>query len=138
MKKTLILSAFVVTSLLLGGCSQQNTNRAENSSMSDPAMPSTPAPIAHAAEQPQSQTAQNEENGNAMISEEEAQNIALSHAGLTSEQVNFVKSTLDSDDGRSYYDVEFYTENGTEYDYEIDPYSGKILDNDFDVESIFD
>ncbi len=73
-------------------------------------------------------------SSNATISEEEAQNIALSHAGLTAEQVTFIKSDLDMEDGKQTYDVEFYTEEGKEFDYEIDSTSGEILDFDYDAE----
>lgn len=71
---------------------------------------------------------------NAEITEEEAKSIALSHASLTAEQVHFITSKLDTDDGRRYYDVEFYTKNGQEYDYEIDSVSGEIVEYDYDVE----
>lgn len=74
----------------------------------------------------------------ATISEEEARNIALEDAGLTADQVTFVKSNIDTDDGRNRYDVEFYTADGVEYDYEIDPSSGEILEYDFDLETIYD
>ena len=30
--------------------------------------------------------------------------------------------------------MEFYTSDHKEYDYEIDPYTGEILDTDFDAE----
>ena len=73
------------------------------------------------------------ENGT-MISEEEAKQIALSHAGFTSDQVTFIKSGLDRDNGRLNYDVEFYTHDKKEYDYGIDPYSGEVLDVDYDAE----
>jgi len=69
------------------------------------------------------------------ISQEEAKDIALAHAGVTREQASFIKSHMDIDDGKSVYDVEFYTPDGREYDYEIDPGSGNILDFDLDVEN---
>lgn len=72
--------------------------------------------------------------GNNTISEEEAKEIALSHAGFTSNQVTFIKSTLDKDNGSTHYDVEFHTEDYSEYDYEIDASSGEILDYDYDAE----
>ena len=49
-------------------------------------------------------------------------------------EVTFVKSGIDSEDGRKEYDVEFYTKDQKEYDYEIDPYSGEVLDYDYDAE----
>ena len=69
-----------------------------------------------------------------MIGEEKAKQIALDHAGLTAEQVTFIKSGLDRDDGKLNYDVEFYDKDGKEYDYEIDPHSGQVLDYDHDAE----
>lgn len=70
-----------------------------------------------------------------MITEDNAKEIALSHASLTADQVTFIKSNIDTDDGRKHYEVEFYTPDNKEYDYEIDPYSGEILDFDYDAEA---
>ncbi len=67
------------------------------------------------------------------IGEDEARTKALAHAGLSSSDVQFIKTELDIDDGKCYYDVEFYSGN-TEYDYEIDAYDGTILKFDADVE----
>ena len=69
-----------------------------------------------------------------MISEEAATQVALDHAGLTAEEVTFAKIGLDLDDGRRCYDLEFYTSDFQEYDYEIDPYTGEILSYDRDAE----
>ena len=69
-----------------------------------------------------------------MITEDTAKEIALSHADLNSDQVTFIKSSLYTEDGQKRYDVEFYTPDNKEYDYEIDPYSGQILDFDYDSE----
>ena len=70
----------------------------------------------------------------AAVTEEQARETALSHAGLTAEQVTFVRSELDRDDGRLMYDVEFYTSDYKEYDYEIDASTGEILSYDYDAE----
>ena len=43
-----------------------------------------------------------------MITEDNAKEIALSHAGLNADQVTFIKSNMDTDDGRKHYEVEFY------------------------------
>lgn len=74
------------------------------------------------------------ENGS-YIGVEKAKAAALSHAGLTESQVTFIKATLDYDDGRWQYDVEFYTAGHQEYDYEIDAFTGKTLKFDYDVEN---
>ena len=70
----------------------------------------------------------------AAVTEEQARETALSHAGLTADQVTFVRSKLDRDDGRLMYDVEFYTSDYKEYDYEIDASTGEILSYDYDAE----
>lgn len=82
----------------------------------------------------QNSTVQNGADGATMISEEEAKQIALAHAGLKADQVTFIKSGKDREDGHIRYDVEFYTTDKKEYDYEIDPYTGEILEYDYDAE----
>ncbi len=74
--------------------------------------------------------------GTVMLSEKEAQARALAYAGLTSGQAAFIKSDLDADDGRQFYEVEFYTEDGKEYDYEIDAFTGEVISFDHEAEDI--
>ena len=45
------------------------------------------------------------------IGEEKARSIALSHAGVDADGAKYIRSTLDNDDGRKVYDVEFYLED---------------------------
>lgn len=73
-------------------------------------------------------------DGSAAITEDQAREIALADTGLTAEEVTFLKTKLDRDDGRLVYDVEFYTADYTEYDYEIDAADGTVLSSDFDAE----
>ena len=61
-----------------------------------------------------------------LLSADQAQSAALTHAGLTADQVVGMRSELDRDDGRQLYEVEFYS-GTTEYDYEIDAYSGEVI-----------
>ena len=67
------------------------------------------------------------------ISEEEAKSIALKDAGLAADQVTFMKSELDRENGNKVYDIEFYTEDRKEYDYEIHSQTGEIVDMDYDI-----
>lgn len=60
------------------------------------------------------------------ISVEKAKEIALSHAGLASNQVTFKKAQLDYDDGIQQYEIEFYY-NHMEYSYEINASNGAII-----------
>lgn len=66
-----------------------------------------------------------------LIGEERAQQIALSDARLAENQVSKLKVRLKLDDGVWYYDVEFRT-IALEYEYEIEAYTGAILDKDID------
>ena len=53
---------------------------------------------------------------------------------MTADGVTFIKGKLERDDGREKYDIEFYTSDFKEYDYEIDPQTGEILSYDYDAE----
>lgn len=83
-----------------------------------------------AAQQPDTGTG----TDTALITEAEAQAAALNHAGLTQDQVTFLKSKLEYENGRQIYDVEFYTQDKREYDYEIDAGTGEIIAYDYDAE----
>lgn len=67
-----------------------------------------------------------------LITEEEAASIAKEHAQVT--DCTLLPVQLDQDDGRQVYDVEFYTADGKEYDYEIDAATGEVLSYDYDAE----
>ncbi len=72
-----------------------------------------------------------------VITEDEAKKIALDHAGMKESDVTNFKIKLDTEDGVKEYEVEFYFGN-TEYDYDINAISGKIISFDHDVEDDFD
>lgn len=66
-----------------------------------------------------------------IIDVEEAKTIALNHAGFSASEVTFIKTELDNDEFRVTYDIDF--RNGfTEYEYEINAETGKIIK--YDVE----
>ena len=67
----------------------------------------------------------------AELTKEQALAIALEHAGLTEEQVAYVKVEKDFDDGMWIYEIEF-REGRTEYDYTVRASDGKIVDYDKD------
>ena len=71
---------------------------------------------------------------NKKITVEEAKEIALKHANLASDQVSFIRTETDMENGVQKYDIEFYHEN-KEYDYEISAISGEIIGYDYDVEN---
>ncbi len=68
-----------------------------------------------------------------VISLDRAKEMALSEAGLTSDQVVFKKVALEKDDGTLVYDIEFYVKNVMSYEFEIDAYSGAILEEKNEV-----
>lgn len=69
------------------------------------------------------------------VTEAKAKEIALDHAKLKADQVVFLQSSLDWDDGRQVYEVEFYSKDNKEYDYTIDAATGEILSYDYDTEN---
>lgn len=62
------------------------------------------------------------------ISEEQAKNAALSHAGVSANAITAYESDLDREHGIMVYDIDFKCE-GFEYDYEIDAATGSVLKN---------
>lgn len=66
------------------------------------------------------------QNQKGRLTDEQARQAALDHAGLTAGQVTFLKTKLDTDDGRTVYEVEFYS-GKTEYEYDIDAATGAVL-----------
>lgn len=70
-----------------------------------------------------------------ILTVEEAKAKALEDAKLTADKVTFTEAKLERDDGRDIYDIEFYTADYKEYDYEIDARTGKVLEVDYDAES---
>ncbi len=69
---------------------------------------------------------------------EQAKQTALKHAGKTASQVQFVKAQQDWEHGKKVYEIEFIVSGGTgytEYDYEIDAATGKIVSYDYDAEN---
>ncbi len=67
------------------------------------------------------------------ISESQAQSIALSHAGLTEDQVAHMKVKTDFHRGQSIFEVEFYSTDGAEYSYDISAEDGAVINYDYDA-----
>ena len=72
-------------------------------------------------------------NNNVEITAEQAEQAALTHAGVTTAEANFRRTELDFDDGAYKYEVDFYVGN-TEYEYEIDAKTGNIISFDKDID----
>ncbi len=67
------------------------------------------------------------------IGKKKARNIALKDAGLKKSQVSYLNVNLDYEDdyNADIYEVEF-NKGRTEYSYDINAYTGEILDRDID------
>lgn len=61
------------------------------------------------------------------ITESQAKEIAYKDAGINSDQIKFVKSKYEIDDGYQVYEIEFKID-GSEYEYTINAKGGGILD----------
>lgn len=61
------------------------------------------------------------------LTEEQAREKALAHAGVQADGTVFTKIKLDHEDGRQVYELEFYTAGGDEYEYELDASTGEVL-----------
>lgn len=60
------------------------------------------------------------------LTQEQARDIALQHAGFTADQVKWLRVEYEIDHGRGEYEVEF-RQDRFEYSYEIDADTGAIL-----------
>lgn len=77
----------------------------------------------------------NGSNNTASIAVDEARNIALTHANLSADLVQFLRIETEYDDGILVYEVDF-TYNNYEYDYKINANTGEIIS--YDRDSIYD
>ncbi len=77
--------------------------------------------------------AQDDPDAGKYIGADRAKELALAHAKVNANAARFLKSSLDWEDGRAVYEVEFCSAR-TEYDYEVDALTGDILSWDNDCE----
>lgn len=68
------------------------------------------------------------------LTEDDALDIALKHAGVAKSDISFNRVHLDFDDdlGKTFFDVEFHV-GAKEYNYDIDPVTGAIFEFDVDI-----
>lgn len=65
------------------------------------------------------------------LTQEQAQQIALDHLGLTADQVTRLRTHRETDDGMLQFEVEFF-QGDWEYEFEIHAEDGKIISCDRD------
>ena len=98
----------------------------------------TPASSSSHAASASVQAAPNTNASAGKVDEARAKEIALTHAGVKAADATVTKSKLDYEDGCQVYEIEFYVSGSsgyTEYDYEIEAATGKIVSYDHDAES---
>lgn len=72
------------------------------------------------------------DNARGSITVQEVKTAVLENAGLSEDQVRFVRIHLDSEDGADRYEVEFLCETA-EYDYTVSAKTGEILSMNFET-----
>ena len=140
MKKLSLAAIIVTVSISLSGCTNSGTvsngnennieSTTQNSTESNVQNSSKSSTENNNVNTPQDNNTNNAQNNivnnTGDISVDKAKEIALSHAGLSADQVTFVQVNMDFDDGIQKYEIEFYY-NYREYSYEIDANTGNIL-----------
>lgn len=124
------LTGSIIEAKKEGGESQSSSSQTSSSSSSQASSQSSSS--LNSTPKAESSQASSAAGSTGLITEEEAANIAKEHAQVTDCTMLPVK--LDRDDGRQVYDVEFFTADGKEYDYEIDAATGEVLSYDYDAE----
>lgn len=69
----------------------------------------------------------------ANVTEADAKKTALAAVNLTEDQVVFVKSGMDFDDGREIFDVDFIIPGEVKFEFDIDANTGSIVGQDRDL-----
>ena len=140
MKKLSLAAIIVTVSISLAGCTnsetasngnktntESTTQNSTESNVQNSSESSTENNNVNTSQDNNTNNAQNNiVNNTGNISLDKAKEIALSHAGLASNQVTFQRIELDFDNGIQKYEIEFYY-NYREYSYEIDANTGNIL-----------
>ena len=126
------LTGSIIEAKKEGGKSQSSSSQPSSSSSSSSQASSQSSSSLNSTPKAESSQASSAAESAGLITEEEAANIAKEHAQVTDCTMLPVK--LDRDDGRQVYDVEFFTADGKEYDYEIDAATGEVLSYDYDAE----
>ena len=67
------------------------------------------------------------------ITPENAQKTALEAAGVKEEDVIFKKTGIELDDGREFFEVDFFIPGEVKYEFDIDDASGAVIEQDSDL-----
>ncbi len=125
--KNRFFSLFMIAALLLpvlAGCGQAEPQGDAEARGSSTALPRHQVSAAQQTKTPVSSQETTETPDT--LTREEAEAIALKHAGFAETEVTHPHTEYDMDDGVPHYDVEF-SKDGWEYDFEIHAQTGAIL-----------
>lgn len=133
---TLVLAVLLLMTLLPGCSANRQTSNAGNNqtvttTTPDQGMPPTAIPNATTTTTPATNDTAAVTPDASALTKEQAQEIALKHAGFTADQVERLRTEYEIDDRVPQYDVEFYVDQW-EYEYEIHAKSGDIISFDKD------
>ncbi len=120
-----LLATAVIAALLVTGSFLPPS---QSAAVPDAAIPEKATPVTTVEQEkaPPVKTPQTAAPAETFLTEQEAKDIALSHAGLSADTVKGLKAEFEKDDGHPEWEVEFYS-GDWEYDYTIHGKSGKIL-----------
>lgn len=121
--------------VLLTACGTDRPSNVEAKTQPSAAASAAAAENSASTAQPAPDTASGVSSA-AVLTEEDAKNIALTDAGVTEADVTGIRIKLETDHGIQEYEVEFYAGN-LEYDYDIDAATGQIRSKDTDIETDF-
>ena len=126
-KHIVIISTVLAAAILFTGCAapqalppQAAENPTEQTQTEVSAETAEPA-----KESVQPETAA-EKSSSKTLTVEDAKKIALDRAGISEADAKFLRTELDTDPGKISYEIEFVADS-TEYEYDIDAVTGKIL-----------
>ena len=133
---TLVLAVLLLMTLLPGCSANRQTSNAGNNqtvttTTPDQGMTPTAIPNATTTTTPATNDTAAVTPDASALTKEQAQEIALKHAGFTADQVERLRTEYEIDDRVPQYDVEFYVDQW-EYEYEIHAKSGDIISFDKD------
>lgn len=132
MKKLIILSIVLIFALSLTACGRvMNDVTSGAESIGDSVISGTQSATDKVTDKVESAVSGDKKSMNLMagITAKQARDAALKHAGLDEAQVSNVDVDLDRDNGKLIYEVDFNSGN-TEYDYDIDAETGKVISAD--------
>ena len=125
----LAVALALILGILLSGCGKTVPQEDPLTDLPPAQPPAVSAPLPAALPTQAVSTVNPAVPGETLLTREQAQTVALKHAGLTAGQVTGLRCEFDVDDGVKESEVEF-RHDGWEYDYEIHAVSAAVLSFD--------